>query len=93
MIHGHIQPEYGKRLSHRLKIAQGQLRGLEKMITEHAYCVDIFYQSLAIQESLKSFDGLIFENHLKTHIADQFKNGEEAKALQELLKIYKLKRK
>ncbi len=82
-----------KRAMHRTKIIEGQIKGLEKMIDNEAYCMDILTQSLAVQKSLASLNKLILENHLRTHIADMMSSGNEAdqqKALEELLKLYEL---
>lgn len=73
---------------HRLKIMQGQLRGLEKMVTDDAYCLDILNQSRAVQESLKSFNAFVLENHLKEHAANELKGKNKDKAIKELLKLY-----
>jgi DNA-binding FrmR family transcriptional regulator len=43
---------------------------------------------LAIQNSLKSLDAVLFERHLKTHVAHQFHNEPE-KANEELVKLFK----
>lgn len=72
----------------RINIIKGQLDGLMKMIDRDEYCVDLLSQSLAIQNSLKSLDGLILERHLRTHVADQFKNQKE-KAIKELMRVFK----
>src|SRR3954451_17157911 len=45
-----------KRALHRAHIIEGQLRGVEKMIDDEAYCVDIITQTLAIQKSLRSLN-------------------------------------
>lgn len=81
-----------KRALHRSKILQGQLRGVEKMIEEEKYCVDIMTQSLAIQQSLKSLNKLLLENHLKTHVPSQLSktSKDKEKSIEELLKIYSL---
>ena len=82
-----------KRALHRSKIIEGQLKGLEKMIDNEAYCMDILTQSLAIQKSLASLNKLVLENHLRTHIAGMMGSGDETqqgKALEELLKLYQL---
>ena len=80
-------------LSHKLKIISGQVSGLIKMIEEDKYCVDLLTQSLAIQNALKSIDKTIVENHLKSCVVDQIRNGEEARSTKELLSIYALSRK
>ena len=72
----------------RINIIKGQLDGLLKMIEEHEYCIDLLNQSLAIQNSIKSLDALIFEKHLKTHVVDQFQNKQD-KAIEELLRLFK----
>lgn len=72
----------------RINIIKGQLDGLQKMIDADEYCMDLLNQSLAIQNSLKSLDAVLFERHLKTHVAEQFKNDPE-KAVIELVDLFK----
>lgn len=81
-----------KRALHRSKILEGQMRGLEKMIDNEDYCMDIITQSLAIQKSLRSLNKLLVENHLRTHVSDMFAEGgeHEQRAIDELLKVYEL---
>jgi DNA-binding FrmR family transcriptional regulator len=81
-----------KRALHRSRILQGQLRGIEKMIENDEYCVDIITQSLAVQKSLRSLNKLLVENHLRTHVSDMFEAGgdEREKAMAELLAVYEL---
>ena len=69
------------------------MAGLQKMIDNEAYCMDILTQGLAIQKSIASLNKLILENHLRTHVTDMFnaadtKNHE--KAVAELLSLYEL---
>ena len=80
-----------KRAVHRAKILEGQIKGLAKAIEEERYCIDLLRHSLSIQRSLKSLDGFLLENHLKSHVTQQMrKSGGEQKAVQELLEIYTL---
>ncbi|HEY1529639.1 MAG TPA: metal-sensitive transcriptional regulator [Galbitalea sp.] len=81
-----------KRALHRSRILQGQLRGLEKMIDNEDYCVDIITQSLAVQKSLRSLNKLLVENHLRTHVTDMFEAGgdEREAAVTELLTVFEL---
>lgn len=72
----------------RISIIKGQLDGLGKMIEEDKYCIDLLNQSLAIQNSIKSLDALIFEKHLRTHVIDQLQNKKN-KAIEELLRLFK----
>jgi DNA-binding FrmR family transcriptional regulator len=81
-----------KRALHRIRILEGQMRGLEKMVENEDYCMDIITQSLAIQKSLGSLNKLIVENHLRTHVTSMFEEGGEQReaAVAELLKVFEL---
>jgi len=52
----------------RLKIVEGQIRGLQSMVEKEEYCVDIITQSSAIKEALSGIENLILENHLSTSL-------------------------
>jgi DNA-binding FrmR family transcriptional regulator len=77
----------------RLKIVEGQVRGLQKMVNDEKYCIDIITQAAAIKEALSGIEDLLLENHLTTHVVHQIKHGTEKRAVDEILKVYKLKRK
>ncbi len=82
-----------KRALHRAKILEGQMRGVQKMIENEDYCMDILTQSLAIQKSIGSLNKLILENHIRTHIKASLTSGSEEsqeKAIEELLGLYEL---
>lgn len=76
---------------HRIKIIAGHVKCLERMIDEDAYCLDIVHQSRAVQKALKNLDIHLIEDHLKTCVIDQVKNGQEEKTTVELLKLYDFK--
>lgn len=81
------------RVTHRSKIIEGQIKGLQKMIDEDAYCMDILTQSLAIQRSLGSLNKLMVENHISTHIQSMLASSDSQqheKALTELSRLYEL---
>jgi DNA-binding FrmR family transcriptional regulator len=82
-----------KRALHRAKILEGQMRGVQKMIENEDYCMDILTQSLAIQKSLGSLNKLILENHVRTHVTEQLSSKveeDQEKAVTELLSLYEL---
>jgi DNA-binding FrmR family transcriptional regulator len=82
-----------RRATHRSKIIEGQFKALVKAVEDEKYCIDIMTQSLAIQQSLKSLNKLILENHLKTHVKDGMKADNEADQdvlIAELLDLYQL---
>ncbi|MGO2660505.1 metal-sensitive transcriptional regulator [Mycetocola reblochoni] len=81
-----------KRALHRIRILEGQMRGLEKMVDNEDYCMDIITQSLSIQKSLGSLNKLLIENHLRTHVTEMFEAGGQQRedAVAELLKAFEL---
>ncbi len=74
----------------RLKIIEGQIRGLQKMVEDDSYCVNIITQASAIIEAISGVESLVLENHLLQHVIEQMKNGKEDQAVKEILKVYKL---
>lgn len=76
----------------RLKIVEGQVRGLQDMIGKGAYCIDVITQTSAVKRALSGIEDMILENHLGTCVVSQMKKGDEGKAQQEILKVYRLKR-
>lgn len=85
-----MRKEIKRRASRRLKIIAGQIKGLERMIADEKYCIDIITQSGAIKEALSGVEDLILENHLTTHVIEQIKSGRAPKATREILKVYRL---
>lgn len=82
------------RAVHRAKIIAGQLDGLVKAIENEIYCPTLLEQSRSIQRSLKSLDGFLLENHLRTHVKRQMQSrGGDEKAIKELIRIYTLSNK
>lgn len=90
MEHDH---QHHQKATRRLRIIAGQIKGLEKMIEEDKYCIDIINQSLAVKQALSSFEDFILKNHLSTHVIEQIKSGKSDKAIEEILSIYKLSKK
>jgi len=77
----------------QLKIIEGQVRGLQKMITEDKYCIDIITQSSAVRNSLGSVEEKILEEHLTTCTVKQMQGTGKKKAITEILAVYKLAKK
>jgi DNA-binding FrmR family transcriptional regulator len=56
----------------RLRRIEGQIRGIQKMIEEKRYCVDIMTQFTSIVGAIKNAEGNILERHLKGCIHQSF---------------------
>lgn len=79
-----------KKTIRRLKILEGQVRGLQRMVNGGEYCINILNQTSAVKKALSSIEDLILENHLSTHVIEQMKSGKASKPIKEILAIYKL---
>lgn len=77
----------------RLRRAAGQIKGLERLVEEERYCIDVLHQSLAAKQALSSFEDYVLKNHLATHVAEQMKGKRAKQAVEEVVAIYKLSKK
>lgn len=82
-----------KKVGRRLKIIEGQVRGLQKMIADDTYCIDIITQTSAIRQALSAIEDAVLENHLSTHAVAQMKGGKQKQAISEILAVYKVAKK
>jgi len=82
-----------KDILQRLKTIEGHLRGIQRMVEEDRYCVDILKQPRAVQNALQKVDATILENHLQTCVtrALRSENEEErTRVIEELMDVYRL---
>ena len=83
--HGELNhPDHSYALP-RLRRVEGQLRGLEGMISEKRYCVDILVQFRAAMAALRSLEVRIFETHLQ-HCLTQALEARDPKSAQEKIR-------
>ncbi|MBR2751315.1 MAG: metal-sensing transcriptional repressor [Lachnospiraceae bacterium] len=78
--------EEKKILLTRLKKAEGQIRGIEKMITEDAYCPDILVQVSAVTSALNSFNKELMACHMRSCVTEDIRAGKD-EAIDEFVKI------
>ncbi|MDP3990925.1 MAG: metal-sensitive transcriptional regulator [Candidatus Nealsonbacteria bacterium] len=79
----------------RLKIIEGHLKKVIKMVDEDKYCIDVLQQSLAVQNALKGADSLILDQHLRKCVVEAMKKGnsKKEKSIKELLRVFQLSKK
>ena len=70
------EKEY-KDLMNRLKRIEGQVRGIQGMLEKNAYCPDIMVQVAAVNAALNSFNKHLLENHIRTCVADNIRQGND----------------
>lgn len=75
----------------RLRRIQGQLGGIERMITSRRYCVDIVTQISAAEAALHKLAEVILKNHIETCVLSAFRssNSREIQSkVGELMRVY-----
>ena len=86
-----IDEKTKKSSNRRLNIILGQVSGLQKMVNEDKYCVDILTQVSAIQASLRGVGEIVVRRHLESCVAEGLKSDMPEKHFDELMRIiYKL---
>ena len=75
-------------LMNRLKRIEGQVRGLQRMLDEDAYCPDILVQASAVNSALNGFCRTLLAEHLRTCVSDDIRAGRE-EAVDELMETLK----
>jgi CsoR family transcriptional regulator, copper-sensing transcriptional repressor len=76
------------KLLKRLARAEGQVRGVARMVEEDRYCIDILTQLAAVDTALESVALEILDEHVKHCVVDALASGDEADAgvkIEELL--------
>ena len=64
-----------KNLKNRLSRVIGQLGGIQKMIDDNRYCGDILTQLAAAESALQSIGYIILQDHMKTCMTEEIRNG------------------
>ncbi len=80
----------------RLRTVEGHVRGIQRMVDEDAYCVDIIKQILAVQSALDKVSTLVLGSHLQTCVTTAIRGDEPSereRVISELLDVFEMSRK
>ena len=75
----------------RIRSVEGHVRGIERMVAEDAYCIDVIHQIQAVHAALNRVSGLILDHHLKTCVLTAVRGDdaqERERVLNEIAEIY-----
>lgn len=78
-----------KAINNRLKRIEGQVRGIQRMIDEERYCIDVLVQISAINAALKKVGYSVAERHMEHCVSHAIKSGEGNQAIKELMEVMK----
>jgi DNA-binding FrmR family transcriptional regulator len=80
-----------KQVINRLRSVEGHVRGIERMVEQDAYCIDVIKQGIAVQRALEKVNGIILESHLQSCVTTAVR-GEEPeereRVIGELLELF-----
>lgn len=83
--------EHKQAIINRLKSIEGHVRGVQRMVDEDAYCVDIINQNLAVQRALEKVNSLILERHLQTCVTTAIRGdnpAERERVITEIMNVF-----
>lgn len=75
----------------RLKTAEGHLRGIQRMLEEGAYCIDVIRQIQAVQAALNKVSTMVLDNHLNSCVITAIRGDdlqERERVLKEVAEIF-----
>lgn len=87
MSHNH--PDHRNQLKQLARV-KGQVEGIEKMINEGRYCIDIINQLKAVSAGIKVVESAIFEGHLKSCVQAAFASSNSEEIQDKINEINKL---
>ncbi len=80
-----------KTVKQRLASASGHLKGIERMVDEDTYCIDVIKQVQAVQAALNKVSALILDNHLRTCVTTAIRGDEpdeRERVLEEITSVF-----
>ena len=74
-------------LLRRLRKIEGQVRGVQRMIEEDRYCMDILVQLAAIKLAIHNIGLAILEGHTKRCVSNAIRSGDGEQAINEMMEV------
>jgi len=76
--HGYIKAKDKEKVQNRLRRIEGQVRGLQRMVDEEAYCVDILTQIGSVVSALEKVGAILLKDHVEHCVRESIERGEGA---------------
>jgi CsoR family transcriptional regulator, copper-sensing transcriptional repressor len=74
-------------VSSRLSKVEGQVRGIQKMINDDRYCIDILSQTRAVSAAIRKIEDLIMEQHLNTCVLNSMRSEDKEDQKEKITEI------
>ncbi|MGH2395911.1 MAG: metal-sensitive transcriptional regulator [bacterium] len=89
----HGSKEKRQKITSRLRSVAGHVRGVERMVEDGTYCVDVMRQILAIQRALDRINAMVLEDHLEHCATTAIRSSdphERERTISELLEVFEM---
>ncbi|NUQ38815.1 MAG: metal-sensitive transcriptional regulator [Caldilineales bacterium] len=86
-----MQPDVKNDVINRLRSVEGHVRGIERMVDQDHYCIDVMKQVKAVQNALERVNSLILANHLQTCVTTAIRaadSGERERVIEEIIQVF-----
>ena len=86
-----MEAEVKKDVVNRLRSIEGHVRGIERMVNDDVYCIDVMKQIKAVQNALERVNGIILANHLNTCVTTAIRSDDESereRVVGEIIQIF-----
>ena len=80
-------------IERRLASAAGHIKGIERMVEEDTYCIDVIQQVQAVQAALNKVSAIILDNHLRSCVTTAIQGddpGERERVLEEVTSVFEM---
>jgi CsoR family transcriptional regulator, copper-sensing transcriptional repressor len=76
--HGYIKAKDTELVQNRLRRIEGQVRGVQRMVDEEAYCVDVLTQIASVVSALEKVGAILLKDHVEHCVRESIEKGEDA---------------
>jgi DNA-binding FrmR family transcriptional regulator len=76
--HGYIKSKDKELLQNRLRRIEGQVRGVQRMVDEEAYCIEVLTQIASVVAALEKVGTILLKDHIEHCVRESIENGEDA---------------
>jgi DNA-binding FrmR family transcriptional regulator len=76
--HGYVKAKDKEKIQNRLRRIEGQVRGLQRMVDEEAYCVDVLTQIGSVVSALEKVGTMLLKDHVEHCVRESIEKGEGA---------------
>ena len=86
-----IDNDVSRKALQRLRKIEGQVKGIQRMVEDRRYCIDVITQISAAESALHKLSELILKNHIETCVLEAFRSddsNERNRKIDELMEAY-----